>query len=40
MSLFADNVKLLKKIESEEESQALQQNLDRTWEWSHGWQKQ
>lgn len=39
MSLFADDAKLLKKIESEEESQALQKNLSRTWERSHGWQK-
>lgn len=38
MSFFADDAKLLRKIESGEDYEALRQNLDRLSEWSHRWE--
>ena len=38
VSLFADDAKLLRKIERDEDCVALQQDLERIWDWSRKWE--
>ena len=38
VSLFADDAKLLRKIERDEDCMALQQDLERIWDWSRKWE--
>ena len=37
-SLFVDDAKLVRKITKREDCEALQRDLDKTWEWSREWQ--
>ncbi|XP_076062422.1 uncharacterized protein LOC143037755 [Oratosquilla oratoria] len=38
MSFFADDAKLLRKIETDEDCEALQEDLNRVWNWSQKWE--
>ena len=38
MSLFADDAKVLNDIENDNDCLALQQDLERIWNWSHTWE--
>merc|ERR1712035_47130 len=38
VSLFADDAKLLRKVEREEDCMALQQDLEKIWDWSRKWE--
>ena len=38
MSLFADDAKILRKVQNEEDCSLLQRDLDKIWEWSQKWE--
>lgn len=37
MGMFADDVKILRKVQKEENGEALQQDFDKMREWSRRW---